>query len=188
MGPRSSWVAASRVGRFCSTWRSGARSPGGSMSRATLSESDRCWSLKASERSSPRFPPFRRSSSRRWRAGSMLPCWKRPPAATAASSFRSGPAPSAFSRMDRSTPHRSSRSRAYRCAARADRLGWRSIQTSRQTDASSSTAPHRIATDQRDWSTSFRTVNSISGFGEGGDGELYVTSFNGTVYQIVPAS
>ncbi len=45
-----------------------------------------------------------------------------------------------------------------------------------------------VATDQRDWSTSFGTVNSISGFGEGGDGELYVTSFNGTVYQIVPAS
>jgi hypothetical protein len=45
-----------------------------------------------------------------------------------------------------------------------------------------------VATDQRDWSTSFGTVNSISGFGEDAAGELYVTSFNGTVYQIAPAA
>ena len=44
------------------------------------------------------------------------------------------------------------------------------------------------ATDERDWSTSLGTVDSISGFGEDAAGELYVTSFNGTVYQIVPAS
>jgi glucose/arabinose dehydrogenase len=45
-----------------------------------------------------------------------------------------------------------------------------------------------VATHQRDWSSSLGTVNSISGFGEDAAGELYVTSFNGTVYQIVPAS
>ncbi|MGB5730882.1 MAG: PQQ-dependent sugar dehydrogenase [Acidimicrobiia bacterium] len=45
-----------------------------------------------------------------------------------------------------------------------------------------------VATDRRDWSSSLGTVNSISGFGEDGAGELYVTSFNGTVYQLVPTS
>lgn len=42
----------------------------------------------------------------------------------------------------------------------------------------------RTATEQRDWTSSLGTVNSISGFGEDSDGELYVTSFNGTVYQL----
>jgi len=34
----------------------------------------------------------------------------------------------------------------------------------------------------------FFVHDTASGFGEGGGGELYVTSFSGTVYQIVPAS
>jgi len=45
-----------------------------------------------------------------------------------------------------------------------------------------------VATLPREWTPSLGTINSISGFGEDGDGELYVTSFNGTVYQLVPAS
>jgi glucose/arabinose dehydrogenase len=43
-----------------------------------------------------------------------------------------------------------------------------------------------VATHQRDWTPSLGTINSISGFGEDGAGELYITSFNGTVYQLVP--
>jgi hypothetical protein len=45
-----------------------------------------------------------------------------------------------------------------------------------------------VVTDERDWTSSIGTVNSISGFGEDGAGELYVTSFDGTVYQLVPIS
>jgi hypothetical protein len=45
-----------------------------------------------------------------------------------------------------------------------------------------------VATLPRDWTRSLGTINSLSGFGEDGSGEIYVTSFNGTVYQLVPAS
>jgi len=45
-----------------------------------------------------------------------------------------------------------------------------------------------VATDQRDWTTSFGTVSTIAGFGEDGSGELYVVSMTGSVYKIVPGS
>ena len=45
-----------------------------------------------------------------------------------------------------------------------------------------------VATDQRDWTGSVGTVNTVSGIGEGGHGELYITSFTGAVYQIVPGA
>lgn len=42
------------------------------------------------------------------------------------------------------------------------------------------------AVDQRDWTSSFGSVNSISGFGQDGQGELYIVTFGGSVYQIRP--
>jgi hypothetical protein len=42
-----------------------------------------------------------------------------------------------------------------------------------------------VATEQRDWKSSFGSVNGIVGFGVDGAGELYVVSIGGTVYQIV---
>ncbi|MEW6683412.1 MAG: PQQ-dependent sugar dehydrogenase [Nitrospirota bacterium] len=41
------------------------------------------------------------------------------------------------------------------------------------------------ATEQREWA--FGSLGSILSFGEGADGELYILSANGTVYQIIPA-
>jgi hypothetical protein len=43
------------------------------------------------------------------------------------------------------------------------------------------------ATDKREWTTSFGSLNSISGFGQDGSGELYIVTISGTVYKIVPA-
>jgi glucose/arabinose dehydrogenase len=43
------------------------------------------------------------------------------------------------------------------------------------------------ATDKREWTSSFGSLNSISGFGQDGSGELYIVTISGTVYKIVPA-
>ena len=43
------------------------------------------------------------------------------------------------------------------------------------------------ATDHRDWTSSFGSLNSIAGFGQDGHGELYIVSIAGTVHKIVPA-
>ncbi len=42
------------------------------------------------------------------------------------------------------------------------------------------------ATDARDWTSTLGAVGSIAGFGQDGDGELYVVTFSGTIYKIVP--
>jgi glucose/arabinose dehydrogenase len=43
-------------------------------------------------------------------------------------------------------------------------------------------------TDQRDWTSSIGSVNSVAGFGEDGSGELYVVSIAGSIYKIAPGS
>lgn len=43
-------------------------------------------------------------------------------------------------------------------------------------------------TDQRDWTGSVGSVNSVAGFGEDGSGELYVVSIAGSVFKIAPGS
>jgi hypothetical protein len=43
-------------------------------------------------------------------------------------------------------------------------------------------------TDQRDWTSSIGSVNSVAGFGEDGNGELYVVSISGSIYKIAPGS
>lgn len=45
-----------------------------------------------------------------------------------------------------------------------------------------------VATDRRDWAGALGPVNSASGFGEDGDGELYVVSITGSIYKMVPNS
>ena len=45
-----------------------------------------------------------------------------------------------------------------------------------------------VATDQRDWTSSIESVNSVAGFGEDGSGELYVVSISGSIYKIAPGS
>jgi hypothetical protein len=43
------------------------------------------------------------------------------------------------------------------------------------------------ATDKREWTSSFGSLNSISGFGQDGSGELYIVTISGTVYKFVAA-
>jgi hypothetical protein len=43
------------------------------------------------------------------------------------------------------------------------------------------------ATEKRDWTSSFGSLNSISGFGQDGQGELYIVTISGSVYKIVAA-
>jgi hypothetical protein len=43
-----------------------------------------------------------------------------------------------------------------------------------------------IATDKRDWTASLGSVTSVAGFGEDGDGELYIVSITGSIHKIVP--
>jgi len=44
------------------------------------------------------------------------------------------------------------------------------------------------ALDQRDWESTIGNISAIAGFGEDGHGELYILTFGGTVYKIVPGS
>ena len=44
------------------------------------------------------------------------------------------------------------------------------------------------ATDQRDWTASFRGVRNPSSFGVDADGEVYVVEYGGSVYRIEPAT
>lgn len=41
--------------------------------------------------------------------------------------------------------------------------------------------------EHRDWTSAFGSLNSVSGFGQDGHGELYVVTISGSVYQIVAA-
>ena len=45
-----------------------------------------------------------------------------------------------------------------------------------------------VALDQRDWESTIGNIAAIAGFGEDGHGELYLLTFGGTVYKIVPGS
>ena len=45
-----------------------------------------------------------------------------------------------------------------------------------------------VAIDQRDWESTIGNIAAIAGFGEDGHGELYILTFGGTVYKIVPGS
>jgi hypothetical protein len=42
------------------------------------------------------------------------------------------------------------------------------------------------ATDQRDWTASFRGVRNPSSFGVDADGEVYIVEYSGSVYRIEP--
>ncbi len=45
-----------------------------------------------------------------------------------------------------------------------------------------------VALDQRDWESTIGNIAAIAGFGEDGHGELYIVTFGGTVYRIVPGA
>lgn len=42
------------------------------------------------------------------------------------------------------------------------------------------------ATDQRDWTASFRGIRNPSSFGVDADGEVYIVDYGGAVYRIDP--